>query len=281
MKIILGDNQFFGVNHFDLNKGQTTKLKFDSDDKIISFIKETLEIGLDGFMINSNEVGYRVISESLFDSSKEIHYSIPYAHKYAAMVNENGMMSLIKHLYKKTSLLKNIKAGFKLLRSKNINHITSIAIDLELPKSLRKGSYVYIQNIMTDLLIGMGRSDVIIEFIENIFMSGYKPGLVTLNPIMLDAILQKNKNASWMKDLIVCFNLNKDGFNVFPNKNTVENLISSNPKYKLMAMSIFSSGASNIKESVDYIKKFDLDYVVFGTSKIDNVKTNLELFKNL
>ena len=48
-----------------------------------------------------------------------------------------------------------------------------------------------------------------------------------------------------------------------------------------MAMSIFSSGASNIKESVDYIKKFDLDYVVFGTSKIDNVKTNLELFKNL
>ena len=29
MKIILGDNQFFGINHFDLEKGATTKLKFD------------------------------------------------------------------------------------------------------------------------------------------------------------------------------------------------------------------------------------------------------------
>ena len=39
MKILLGDNQFFGVNHFDLEKGQATKLKFDSPIKIESFIK--------------------------------------------------------------------------------------------------------------------------------------------------------------------------------------------------------------------------------------------------
>jgi hypothetical protein len=29
MKIILGDNQFFGVNHFDLKKGEKNKKKFD------------------------------------------------------------------------------------------------------------------------------------------------------------------------------------------------------------------------------------------------------------
>ena len=34
MKIILGDNQFFGVNHFDLNKGKETKLKFDTNLKL-------------------------------------------------------------------------------------------------------------------------------------------------------------------------------------------------------------------------------------------------------
>ena len=44
MKILLGDNQFFGVNHFDLEKGQATKLKFDSPIKIESFIKESLSI---------------------------------------------------------------------------------------------------------------------------------------------------------------------------------------------------------------------------------------------
>ena len=108
MKIILGDNQFFGVNHFDLEKGEKTKLKFDTTKKIESFINDSLEIGLDGFMINSNEKGYEIINTNKFNSSKEIHYSIPYPHKYASMVNENGMMSLFGHLIKNTSFPKNI-----------------------------------------------------------------------------------------------------------------------------------------------------------------------------
>ena len=101
MKIILGDNQFFGVNHFDLNKGEKTKLKFDTKLKIESFIKDSLEIGLDGFMINSNDIGYDIISGCEFDNSKETHYSIPYPHKYASMINEKGMISLLRYVIKK------------------------------------------------------------------------------------------------------------------------------------------------------------------------------------
>ena len=66
MKIILGDNQFFGINHFDLEKGEKTKLKFDSTKKIEAFINDSLEIGLDGFMINSNERGYEIVNSSKF-----------------------------------------------------------------------------------------------------------------------------------------------------------------------------------------------------------------------
>ena len=100
MKIILGDNQFFGVNHFDLKKGEKTKLKFDTTKKIKAFIDDSLNIGVNGFMINSNQMGYELITSFDFDNNKEIHYSIPYPHKYASMVNENGMLSLFKHLYK-------------------------------------------------------------------------------------------------------------------------------------------------------------------------------------
>ena len=71
MKIILGDNQFFGVNHFDLEKGEKTKLKFDTTKKIETFINDSLEIGLNGFMINSNEKGYEIINTSKFDNTKE------------------------------------------------------------------------------------------------------------------------------------------------------------------------------------------------------------------
>ena len=279
MKIILGDNQFFGINHFDLEKGEKTKLKFDSTKKIEAFINDSLEIGLDGFMINSNERGYEIVNSSKFDLTKEIHYSIPYPHKYASMVNENGLLSLFEHVIKNTSLIKNIIGGVKLVATQNLKSITPLALNLEVPKNLKKGSYVYMQNIITDLLLGMGRGDILVEFIKSVYNMGYKPGIITLNPIMFDKLLKNEQEAEWLKDLIVCFNINKEGFNVFPSLDFVEDFIESSPKYKLMGMSIFASGAANIPHSINYIKKLKLDYVVFGSSRLENIKSNFNLFK--
>ena len=280
MKIILGDNQFFGVNHFDLKKGEKTKLKFDTTTKIEAFINDSLEIGLDGFMINSNEKGYEIVNARKFDSAKEIHYSIPYPHKYASMVNENGMMSLFGHIIKNTSFIKNLIGGIKLLVTQNLKSITPLALNLEVPKNLKKGSYIYMQNIITDLLMGMGRGDILIEFIKSVSKMGYKPGIITLNPIMFDKLLKNEQDANWLEDLVVCFNINKEGFNVFPSLDAVECFIESRPKYKLMGMSVFASGAANIPASINYIKKLNLDYVVFGSSRIENIRKNLEQFKN-
>jgi hypothetical protein len=280
MKIILGDNQFFGVNHFDLKKGEKTKLKFDTTTKIEAFINDSLEIGLDGFMINSNEKGYEIVNASEFDSAKEIHYSIPYPHKYASMVNENGMMSLFMHIIKNTSFIKNLIGGIKLVATQNLKSITPLALNLEVPKNLKKGSYIYMQNIITDLLMGMGRGDILIEFIKSVSKMGYKPGIITLNPIMFDKLLKNEQDANWLEDLVVCFNINKEGFNVFPSLDAVECFIESRPKYKLMGMSVFASGAANIPASINYIKKLNLDYVVFGSSRIENIQKNLDQFKN-
>ena len=280
MKIILGDNQFFGVNHFDLKKGEKTKLKFDTTTKIEAFINDSLEIGLDGFMINSNEKGYEIVNARKFDSAKEIHYSIPYPHKYASMVNENGMMSLFRHIIKNTSFIKNLIGGIKLVATQNLKSITPLALNLEVPKNLKKGSYIYMQNIITDLLMGMGRGDILIEFIKAVSKMGYKPGIITLNPIMFDKLLKNEQDANWLEDLVVCFNINKEGFNVFPSLDAVECFIESRPKYKLMGMSVFASGAANIPASINYIKKLNLDYVVFGSSLIENIQKNLEQFKN-
>ena len=280
MKIILGDNQFFGVNHFDLKKGEKTKLKFDTTTKIEAFINDSLEIGLDGFMINSNEKGYEIVNARKFDSAKEIHYSIPYPHKYASMVNESGMMSLFEHIITNTSVIKNLFGGIKLVATQNLKSVTPLALNLEVPKNLKKGSFIYMQNIITDLLMGMGRGDILIEFIKSVSKMGYKPGIITLNPIMFDKLLKNEQDANWLEDLVVCFNINKEGFNVFPSLDAVECFIESRPKYKLMGMSVFASGAANIPASINYIKKLNLDYVVFGSSRIENIQKNLEQFKN-
>ena len=134
------------------------------------------------------------------------------------------------------------------------------------------------QNIITDMLMGMGRGDILIEFIKSVTKMGYRPGIITLNPIMFDKLIKNKQNANWMKDLVVCFNINKEGFNVFPSLTSVENFIKSKPKYKLMGMSIFASGAANIPESIIYIKKLKLDYVVFGSSRLENIESNYNLF---
>ncbi|MFT4684556.1 MAG: hypothetical protein ACI9D4_002462, partial [Polaribacter sp.] len=218
--------------------------------------------------------------ESDFKSSKEIHYSIPYPHKYANMVNETGMLSLLKYCFKESSFTKNIIGGFKLLSTRNIKHLMPLVLNLEVPKNLKKGSYIYMQNIITDLVMGMGRGDILIEYIKTVVKMGYKPGIITLNPIMFDKLLKNEQDANWLEDLVVCFNINKEGFNVFPSLDSVEYFIESRPKYKLMGMSVFASGAANIPSSIDYIKKLKLDYVVFGSSRIENIQKNLEQFKN-
>ena len=279
MKIILGDNQFFGVNHFDLKKGEATKMKFDTTKKIKLFIEDSLNLGLDGFMINSNKFGYELINSFNFDKKKEIHYSIPYPHKYANMVNENGMLSLFKYLFQNTSLVRNIVCGIKLIYTQNLKTITPIALNLEVPYNLKKGNYIYMQNIVTDLLLGLGRGDILIEFINSVIKMGYKPGIITLNPIMLDTVLQNEIDKDWIKDLIVCFNINRQGFNVFPNLETIESFINSNHKYKLMGMSIFASGAADISSSINYIKNLKLDYVIFGSSSLKNIKSNFDIFQ--
>jgi hypothetical protein len=128
--------------------------------------------------------------------------------------------------------------------------------------------------------MGMGRGDILIEFTKSVSKMGYKPGIITLNPIMFDKLLKNEQDPNWLEDLVVCFNINKEGFNVFPSLDAVECFIESRPKYKLMGMSVFASGAANIPASINYIKKLNLDYVVFGSSRIENIQKNLEHFKN-
>ena len=73
MKQILGDNQFFGVNHNDIDKGDKTKILFSDNESIISFIKDSIDIGLSGFMINSNNRGYEITNFISKTFKGEIH----------------------------------------------------------------------------------------------------------------------------------------------------------------------------------------------------------------
>jgi hypothetical protein len=185
---------------------------------------------------------------------------------------------LLKYFLTKTSFLNLIVRLPKFLFTRNIKHLIPLVTGLEVPNSLPKGSTIYIQNVITDMLIGIKRFDILEAFIVDARKRGYKPGLITLNPIKLDELIN-NSPLTNKKDLTVCFNVNHAGFNVFPSKTLVEKFIKSNHNYNLMGMSIFSSGGANINDAISYIKNLNLDYVVFGSSKIENIESNFKSLK--
>lgn len=274
MKQILGDNQFFGVNHHDLFKGNLTKNKFDSDHSIVKFISKALDIGLDGFMINSNSRGHSIVKSFPENYRCEIHYSIPYPHKFASMVNEKGIFSILQYVLRHSSFVSLLVRLPQFILTGKIKFLMPLILDLEIPKNLKKGSYVYLQNIVTDLIIGFKRYDLLEAFCLAVIRMGFRPGLITLNPIILDEIISEF-DINVQKKLIVCFNINNTGFNVFPNQFSVESFILKQTEYKKMGMSIISSGGSkDIKVALGYIKKLNLDYVVYGSSVLNNVAFN-------
>lgn len=282
MKLILGDNQFFGVNHADLEKALKTKELFSTQQKISKFIHKSLNLGLDGFMINSNELGFKVIEEYDFKAHPtECHYSVPYPHKYAGIVNESGMIALITLVLRQLRL-RDLFSVFRFMLTWNAIHLLPIVVRMEVPKSLPKGSIVYLQNVITDMTLGLQNGDKILgAYINCVQVLGYKPGLITLNPAYLFDTLSHKYSS---QEIYLCFNINYSGFNVFPSTLKVESTISElkqHTKWKLMGMSVFSSGSQNISidTSINYIKKLDLDYVVFGSSRLSNIETNIYNFR--
>ena len=281
MKLILGDNQFFGVNHADLKKAAMTRELFSTHERINNFIKKSLSIGLNGFMINSNDLGFKVVEGFDFkNKTAECHYSIPYPHKYAGIVNDSGMIALISLVLKQLKF-RDVFSVLKFALSFNAAHLLPIILRMEIPKSLPKGSVVYLQNVVTDLTMGLKNGDKILSrYINSVTSMGYKPGLITLNPVHLMEVLKKNHTED---EVFLCFNINYSGFNVFPSVSKVEEAIADTKvgtNWKLMGMSIFSSGSRgvSIEQSIEYVKSLRLDYVVFGSSNLSNIEKNVIQF---
>jgi len=282
MKLILGDNQFFGINHADLKKAESTKKKFSSPNQINDFILESIKLGMNGFMINSNDIGYKIVKKFKFKKyATECHYSIPYPHKYASMVNESGIISLLIYVIKNFRVF-DVVSLIKFAVTRNSKYLIPLMLRLEIPNNLPKGSVIYLQNIITDLIMGLNNAKEIFSwYIKSIKEMGYKPGFITLNLDSLKCLLIDHYSND---EIHICFNLNASNFNVFPNLEMVLKTIKSiksKSNWKLMGMSIFSSGINNItiKESIEFIKNKNLDFVVFGTSKLDNLKSNIKLLR--
>lgn len=278
-ELILGDNQFLGVNHRSEELGRQSSSEFGDKSQIFSFLTECKDLGISSFMFTTHEKILPVL-EDIGRSKQFEHYSLypclPYAHKYADSVTENGVLKTVTQ-FSYCNLFSFMCNGISGLLTGNAKYIMKSLVDAELekiPSHLLK--CVYLQNLVTDLLLGLGMEDLLLEFAEHITRKyGTKVGFVTMNyPLLCDKLTKADSNFSYR----VCTNVNKNGFRMNPSKESVLSIIKNGSNH-VTAMSIFASGSIQPEEAIKFISSTKgLNACLFGSSKIKNVKKNISNF---
>jgi hypothetical protein len=283
--IIFGDNQFFGINHMSQEKAQQLSEKFFDTTNIYRVYDMAFDCGIKAVMLNSNDRAKEICNhfrenKSRYDSINW-YPSIPYPHKYANLVAEKGILPAINDvLFKDNSamgVLGMMAKGGSAVLGKDAIKLMQMLIDVEM--KIYKGlnvKAVFLQNIVTDLLLGFEIREVFFEYCEYI-KKKYNaiPGLITQNmPHLL------NKLKEWdIKGVVICSSYNKIGYLMSPNVESYsEAAASNNPKeYQLMAMSTLASGAISAKEAYEFINNQNIQSVVFGASSKNHIAETVKL----
>lgn len=285
-RVILGDNQFFGINHMSEEKAQALSEKFRDLKAITDVIETAYECGIRAFMLNTNERA-RDICNYLREHADRypglnLYPSMPYAHKYANAVTEKGIFGAVKETILEGSSTGEIatmlaKGGFSLL-TKDMLKVMQLLIDVEM-KIFRGLSVkvIFLQNIVTDLLLGFGVKDVFIGYASYIRERyGIEPGFVTMNmPKLVDFL-----ESCGIENPIVCSAINKAGFLMNPNRATYEKTLKER-EFRPMAMSILASGGVKVKDAVEYVcGELGVQSVVFGASSRNHIVETRDLIES-
>ncbi len=282
-RIIFGDNQFFGINHMCEEKAQAQAERFRDTGSIIDVVTEAYDCGIHAFMFNThNRVAelcdyFRAHTERFPDL--RLYPSLPYAHKYANAVNEKGVVGTLNDfVFSGQSVAQGFKTlvrGGKGILNQDMIHVMKLLVDAELRifQGLNIGA-IFLQNIVTDLLLGLKAKEVFIAFSDHIRNTyGVDPAFNTMNmPDLVDFLLECG-----IENPIVCSSINKAGYMTTPDLTAYEETL-RNKHFRPMAMSILASGAIPPQEAIKYICSLpNIQTIVFGASSGPHIKQTREM----
>jgi hypothetical protein len=212
-RILFGDNQFFGVNHVSDEKSRAQMMKFKEDKTILRTIDIAREEGVNTFMCTTHDRIANICDLIRQEPAKyqgfNIYPCMPYAHKYANAVTELGIVGTLKQYVPGNFFGSLFKGGIAFV-SKDYMAMMELLIDAEM--KMFKGintPVIFIQNVLTDLIMGLGMKDVLKEYHEYIIKKhNAEPAYITMNmPMLLDML-----ESVGVKNPIICSSINIDGF---------------------------------------------------------------------
>ncbi|SDI61499.1 hypothetical protein SAMN05421850_1043 [Lutimaribacter saemankumensis] len=273
-RLLFGDNQFFGINHMSEEKARAQAMRFQHADAIMDVLDVAYDEGIRTFMCTTHdriaEVADRIRANPARYGDFQFYPCMPYAHKYANAVTEHGMVGALRHFMPSDGLLSTALAGGKALATKEVDGIARVLIDMEMKMFQgTKTPVVFVQNVFTDLLLGMGFTRAFRIFHDHIIEKyGAEPAYITMNlPMLLDAVEKEG-----IERPIVCANINKIGFRMSGGFDAYLDALKSG-RVRAVAMSVYASGAIPADEAIHWISELPgVESIVFGASSAGNIR---------
>jgi len=279
-RILFGDNQFFGVNHVSDEKSRAQMMKFKEDKTILRTLDIAIEEGVNTFMCTTHDrIGN--ICDLIRQNPEpyknfKIYPCMPYAHKYANAVTELGIVGTLKEYVPGNFFGSLFKGGIAFV-SKDYMSMMELLIDAEM--KMFKGistPVIFIQNVLTDLLMGLGMKDVLKSYHEYIIKKhNAEPAYITMNmPMLLDML-----ESVGIKNPIICSSINVDGFRMSGGKALYEHTLKTR-EVRAIAMQVLSGGATPVKQAIEYVCTLpNVESILFGASSRGNIHETVSLIR--
>lgn len=282
-RALIGDNQFFGINHMSEEKARAQAIRFQDVSAIIEVLDAAYAEGVRTFMCTTHERVAGVCDYFRAHRDRYPDYKfypcMPYAHKYANAATEHGVTGAIRSFLPEENALGALLSGGISLARKDIEGLAALLIDAEMKMfSGLDTPVILLQNVATDFLLGLGFDQafkIFADYVRERYQAD--PGFITMNAPRLLRTLAK----AGIADPIICTNFNKVGFRMCGGVAAYEELLRGG-HCRLIAMSVFASGALPAREALEYVCSFrQIRSIVFGASTRSHIAQTKQLIEQL
>lgn len=202
---------------------------------------------------------------------------MPYAHKYADSLGQVGIIETVKR-FAGGDLLSTIYLGALGTATRDVSRLMKLLVDAEMRRFHGlQTPVVFLQNVVTDLLLGMRLYDLFAEFHAYVAKRyGAEAGFITMNlPALLEALERVG-----VRNPIICANINKIGFRMCGGIDAYRSALASG-RCRAVAMSVFASGAIPPREAIEWVCGLEgVHSIVFGASSAENIRNTRELVES-
>ncbi|MGH7267056.1 MAG: hypothetical protein ACREMB_19720 [Candidatus Rokuibacteriota bacterium] len=272
-RILFGDNQFFGVNHMSEEKARAQAMRFRDTAAIMRVLDHAYDLGINVFMCTTHdrlgEIADLVRRSPGRYPELQFYPCMPYAHKYANSVSEVGIVDTVRR-FVPGGVVETLIKGAISAATRDASRLMQILVDAEMkPLAGVRTPIVFLQNVVTDLLLGLKMYDMLAAFAQHIHERyDAEAGFITMNlPMLVNALERVG-----IEDPIVCANVNKIGFRMCGGVEAYRELLRAR-RCRAIAMSVFASGAIPAEEAIEWVCDLEgVQSIVFGASSPDHIR---------